>query len=326
MKDNYRREINYLRVSVTDRCNLRCIYCMPPQGVESIAHDEVLRLEEITRLVKAATLVGVKKIRLTGGEPLVRKGIDELINSIASIPEIDDLAMTTNGILLGDYIKELKEAGLKRINISLDTLKPEKFKYITRGGCLEKVWTGIEAALAYKIHPVKLNTVVIGGFNDDEILDLTRLSLEYPLHIRFIELMPVGACKSWSSSCFIPQERVKTIIEENLGKLFEVRKLTGSGPAHYYRLEKAPGTIGFIAAISDHFCDKCNRLRLTSTGGLRPCLYADKEIDVKEPLRMGATLEELSQLIVKSIKSKPGRHHMSDISAGGEKNMSQIGG
>lgn len=326
MKDNYHREINYLRVSVTDRCNLRCIYCMPPQGVESIDHDEILRLEEITRLVRAATLVGVKKIRLTGGEPLVRKGIIELVKSIASIPEIDDLAMTTNGILLRDYAKELKESGLKRVNVSLDSLRPERYKYITRGGCLEKVWAGIETVLALKMHPVKLNIVVIGGFNDDEILDLARLSLDYPLHVRFIELMPVGACKSWASDSFISKEQVKTIIEESLGELSEVRKLTGSGPARYYRLAKAPGTIGFISAISDHFCDSCNRLRLTPAGGLRPCLYDEREVDVKGPLRRGASLEELSQMVIRAIQSKPGRHHMLKVGAGGKKVMSQIGG
>jgi len=326
MEDAYHREINYLRISVTDRCNLRCIYCMPPQGVESVAHDEILRLEEIIRLVRAATLVGIKKIRLTGGEPLVRKGINNLIRSLASIPAIDDIAMTTNGILLGDCAKELKESGLKRVNISLDSMRPERFEYITRGGCLKKVWTGIETALALEMHPVKLNAVIVKNFNDDEILDLARLSLEYPLHVRFIELMPVGACRSWAGAGFVSKEQVKAIIEENLGKLSGVGGLTGSGPARYYRLAKAPGTIGFIAAISDHFCNKCNRLRLTSTGGLRGCLYDEYEVDVKNALRAGASLEELSQLVVRAIQSKPGRHHMFDIGTGGRKVMSQIGG
>ncbi|MEW6425262.1 MAG: GTP 3',8-cyclase MoaA, partial [Bacillota bacterium] len=257
MQDSFHREINYLRVSVTDRCNLRCFYCMPPHGVQSIPHEEVLRLEEMTRLVQAAALVGVKKVRITGGEPLVRKGITAFVEALAAIPEIDDLAMTTNGILLAERARELRAAGLKRVNVSLDSLRPEKYARITRGGDLAKVWAGIEAALALEMHPVKLNTVLLKGFNDDEIVELAALSLRFPLHVRFIELMPLGVCRPWAADYFLSAGQTRETIERNLGALSEVRKLAGSGPARYYRLAGAPGTIGFIPAVSDHFCDRC---------------------------------------------------------------------
>lgn len=326
MRDSFQREINYLRVSVTDRCNLRCFYCLPEQGVKSIPHGEILRFEEIERVVKAAALVGVKKVRITGGEPLVRKGLVGLVEAIASIPEIDDLAITTNGLLLAEMAKDLKRAGLKRVNVSLDSLDPEKFARLTRGGDLSRVWAGIEEALALEMHPVKLNTVVLKGHNDDEITALAALSTKLPLHVRFIELMPVGVCKPWADELFLDAGRVREIIEESLGPLSEVRKLTGSGPAHYYRLPGAPGTIGFIPAVSDHFCDRCNRLRLTAAGALRSCLYDERETDVKGPLRRGASLEELARLVVRAIQDKPGRHHMADDGGGGKKIMSRIGG
>lgn len=327
MQDNYHREINYLRVSVTDRCNLRCFYCLPPHGVQSIPHEEILRLEEITRLVQAAALAGIKKVRLTGGEPLVRRGVLFLVEALADIPEIDDLAMTTNGILLAERAKELKAAGLKRVNVSLDSLRPEKYARITRGGELAKVWAGIEAALALEMHPVKLNTVLLKGFNDDEIIELAALTLRFPLHVRFIELMPLGTCRLWAADYFLSAGQARETIEQNLGPLHEVRKLVGSGPARYYRLAGAPGTIGFIPAVSDHFCDRCTRLRLTASGGLRACLYDEREIDVKATLRRGAPLEELARLVVRAIAGKPGRHHLGEAGeGGGQKAMSRIGG
>ncbi len=327
MQDSFHREINYLRVSVTDRCNLRCFYCLPPQGVQSIPHEEVLRLEEMTRLVQAAALVGVKKVRITGGEPLVRRGITAFVEALAAIPEIDDLAMTTNGILLAERAKELRAAGLKRVNVSLDSLRPEKYARITRGGDLAKVWAGIEAALALEMHPVKLNTVLLKGFNDDEIIELAALTLRFPLHVRFIELMPLGACRTWAAGYFLSAGQAAEIIEKNLGTLREVRKLVGSGPARYYQLAGAPGTIGFIPAVSDHFCDRCNRLRLTASGGLRSCLYDEREVDVKSALRRGASLEELARLVARAIALKPGRHHLGETGeGGGQKAMSRIGG
>ncbi|WP_027355578.1 GTP 3',8-cyclase MoaA [Desulfofundulus thermocisternus] len=326
MEDRYQREINYLRVSVTDRCNLRCRYCMPPQGVSVVPRREILSLEEITRVVEAATEVGVKKVRLTGGEPLVRRGITELVRKLAGIPEIDDVALTTNGILLAGKAEQLKAAGLCRVNISLDTLKPERFSFITRGGSLEAVWRGIEKSLEIGLHPVKLNAVVVRGFNDDEICDLARLSIKHPLHVRFIELMPFGTAAGFSREGYVPAAEIRSLIEKELGQLQEVRKLAGSGPARYYRLPGAPGTIGFISAVSDHFCGRCNRLRLTATGALRPCLFSEHEIDLKGPLRRGATRDELAGLIARAIQDKPGWHRLGQENFRTRKNMSQIGG
>lgn len=326
MQDAFKRDINYLRISVTDRCNLRCVYCMPPEGVKHVPHREILTIEEIETLVKAAAGVGIRKIRLTGGEPLVRKGLTKLVKSIAAIDNIDDIALTTNGILLEQMGKELKDAGLKRVNISLDTLNPRRYREITRLGRLEDVKRGIDVALRLGLHPVKINTVVVRGFNDDEVLDLAKLALDYPLHIRFIELMPIGQSDPWAGERFVSAGEISARIEAGLGKFQAVNKPAGAGPARYYRFPGAPGTVGFITAISDHFCATCNRLRLTATGRLRPCLYSDREIDIKGPLRGGASLLELSRLFVQAVKKKPDRHNM----AGGWKDkmklMSQIGG
>ncbi len=325
MKDKYSREIDYLRISVTDRCNLRCMYCMPEKGIDIVPHNDILNLEEIARAIQASTLVGVKKIRLTGGEPLIRRGISLLINKISSMPEIDDLALTTNGILFAEQAKKLKQAGLKRVNFSLDSLQKDRYQYITRGGNLHKVLEAIEAALLLDLKPVKINTVLIRGFNDDEIVQIANLSIEKPLHIRFIELMPIGTSQAWAGGRFIPAQEVKDIIEMNLGRLERIEKPKGNGPAHYYKLSRAVGTIGFIPAISEHFCSKCNRLRLTSTGGLRPCLYSEDEIDIRTALRRGASLKELSEIIVSSVQNKPIRH--SATGPGAERSMMyQIGG
>lgn len=322
MQDNYRREINYLRVSVTDRCNLRCRYCLPPEGVPLSPHAEILRLEEIYRVVRASTLVGVRKVRLTGGEPLIRQGLVRLVAMLSDIPEIDDLALTTNGVLLASHVQELKDAGLRRVNISLDTLKPDRYHWVTRGGDLSDVWRGIDAALTHELHPVKLNTVVIRGFNDDEVINLARLTLKLPVHLRFIELMPFGPAKEWADGGFVPTVQVRDWVETSLGALPEVRKPAGSGPAHYCRIGDAPGTIGFISGVSEHICSRCNRLRLTAAGRLKPCLFGDGELDIKEPLRSGAGLEELAELIAKAIRSKSQQKSMPAMPGV----MSRIGG
>ena len=308
MKDKYSREIDYLRISVTDRCNLRCIYCMPEKGIDIVSHNDILSLEEIARVIQASTLVGVKKIRLTGGEPLIRKGISLLINKISLMPEIDDIALTTNGILFAEQAEKLKQAGLKRVNFSLDSLRKDRFNFITRGGNLDKVLESIEAAIKLDLNPVKINTVLIRDFNDDEIIQFANLTMERPLHIRFIELMPIGTSQTWASGRFIPAQEVKDIIERKLGCLNRIQKLKGNGPAQYYQFKGATGTIGFISAISEHFCSKCNRLRLTSTGGLRPCLYSDDEVDIRTALRCGASLKTLSEIIASSVQNKPEKH------------------
>jgi len=325
VQDNFQREINYLRISITDRCNLRCIYCMPPEGVKSIPHQEILRFEEIIRLIQAAVLVGIRKVRLTGGEPLVRRNLPDLIRAINSIPEVDDLALTTNGTLLAPQAEELKKAGLKRLNISFDSLKPERYRYITRGGKIDDVLEGIKTALALDLKPVKINTVVIKGFNDDEICDLAQVTLKYPLHIRFIELMPVASI-DWTQENYLSTEKVKMVIKNQLGSLQKMDKLAGNGPAKYYRLAGAKGTIGFITAQSNHFCASCNRLRLSSTGTLRPCLYDQKEVDLKGALRKGASIEELAELFAYTILYKPKGHSLTKGWPDKKRVMSQIGG
>lgn len=326
MQDTYQREINYLRVSVTDRCNLRCVYCVPPEGVQSAPHEEILRLEEIETVVRAAARVGVKKIRLTGGEPLVRKGLEDLVRRISNIPGIDDITLTTNGLLLPLRVHALKEAGVKRVNISLDTLKAGRYREITRGGDLGGAWAGIQAALEAGLHPVKLNTVVIRGFNDDEVTAMARLTLERPLHVRFIELMPIGSSSGWAAGRFVPAGEIMAAINAGLGRLLPAKQPAGGGPAKYYRLKDAPGTIGFITSMSEHFCHKCNRLRLTASGGLRPCLYDGREIDLKTPLREGAGIREIAGLIMEAVALKPDRHHMLEGWRDGRRVMSQIGG
>ncbi|GAW92026.1 GTP 3',8-cyclase MoaA [Calderihabitans maritimus] len=327
MQDRFQREINYLRISITDRCNLRCVYCMPPEGVKLVEHEDILRLEEIETIVRAAAAVGIRKLRLTGGEPLIRKGIVRLVRKLSAVPGIDDLALTTNGILLARYLKSLEEAGLNRVNISLDTLRPERFKEITRGGNLTDVWQGIKAALASSLHPVKLNTVIIRGSNDDEILDFARLTMEFPLHVRFIELMPIGTCNAWAEEKRVPYYEIKEQIEKELGSLVAYEEVPGGGPAKYYRLPGALGTIGFITAMSNHFCNHCNRIRLTAQGQIRPCLHSEWEIDLKGPLRQGAREEELQALISQAIQGKPRRHSMdSEGWQDQRRSMFQIGG
>ncbi|MDA8234239.1 MAG: GTP 3',8-cyclase MoaA [Clostridia bacterium] len=324
MQDLFQREINYLRISITDRCNLRCIYCMPQEGVPLT--NSILRFEEFEKIVRSAVGIGIRKVRLTGGEPLVRKGVIEFISRLAAIPEIDDLALTTNGILLADKAKALKEAGLTRVNLSLDTLRGDRFAEITRGGKLAEVLLGIKEAFVVGLEPVKVNMVVMKGFNDDEVLDFAGMTREFPIHIRFIELMPIGESDNWCKDRHIPVKEIKKMLDP-LGKLERAKIGAGNGPARYFRLPGAPGTIGFISAISSHFCDSCNRLRLTSEGQLRLCLHSKTEVDLKTPLRQGASEEELAHIIAEAIKDKPRKHTMADEGwADNQRMMSQIGG
>lgn len=327
MKDTYRREINYLRVSVTDRCNLRCVYCMPSEGVKPAPHGEILSYEEISRVVSAAATLGVKKVRLTGGEPLVRRDIAELVKLVSTVPGIDDIALTTNGLLLTPpFAARLKEAGLKRVNVSLDTLRAERYRDITRGGDLSRALEGINTAIKAGLNPVKLNTVIIDGFNKDEIAALAGLTLERPLHIRFIELMPIGPTSEWASGKFVPAGEIAKEIASRLGPLEAARRPQGGGPARYYRLKDAAGTVGFITSMSEHFCGCCNRLRLTAGGAVRPCLYDRREVDLKSSLRAGAGIPEIARLIEQAILLKPDRHHMSEGWPDTKRAMSQIGG
>ena len=324
--DSFNRPISYLRVSVTDRCNLRCVYCMPPGGIPWRPHGEVLRYEEIERVVRAAAGLGISKVRLTGGEPLARKGLVDLVAMIARIPGIDDLAMTTNGILLARHAEDLKAAGLRRVNVSLDTLRPEWFRRITRLGELSDTLEGIAAAKDAGLVPVKVNTVVIRGLNDDEVVDFARLTHTPDWHVRFIEVMPLGDNADWAGNGYVPMGEVRERIERELGELRPVKLAGGGGPARYYRLPGAQGTIGFITPISQHFCYQCNRLRLTADGKLRPCLLSDSEIDLRTPLRQGATIEDIKRLIVEAVRAKPERHHLSEQVIPQGRTMSEIGG
>jgi len=320
--DSFGRSINYLRISVTDRCNLRCIYCMPPEGVPQISHSEILSYEEIRTVVQAAAELGINRIRLTGGEPLVRADLPKLIKMLSQVGGIEELSLTTNGAFLKKYALELKQAGLSRVNVSLDTLKPDKFQYITRLGKLEAVLEGIEAAKEAGFVPVKINTVVMRGINDDEVLDFARMTYEDGWHVRFIELMPFkGAAE------FVPSIELQQHISL-LGKLESCASITGNGPATYYRLAGAKGTIGFIAPLTEpSFCSRCNRMRLTPDGKLRPCLLGEDEIDLKMPLRNNATMDKLKRLILKAVASKPEHHHlMGDNIRLVNRKMSQIGG
>ncbi|MCJ7669961.1 MAG: GTP 3',8-cyclase MoaA [Dehalococcoidia bacterium] len=322
MLDSFGRSINYLRISVTDRCNLRCIYCMPPEGVHQMPHSEILSYEEVRTVVRAAAELGINKIRLTGGEPLVRAELPKLIKMLSQIEGIQELSLTTNGTLLKKYALELKQAGLSRVNVSLDTLKADKFQYITHLGKLKDVLEGIEAAKEAGFHPVKINTVVMRGINDDEILDFARMTYKEVWHVRFIELMPFKGVAE-----FVPSVELRQHISL-LGKLEPCVSITGNGPAMYYRLSGTKGIIGFISPLTEtSFCSRCNRMRLTPDGRLRPCLLGEDEIDLKTPLRNNASMEELKRLILKAIASKPEHHHLE----GGyvrlvKRKMSQIGG
>ncbi len=308
VKDNFRRTIDYIRVSVTDRCNLRCIYCMPPEGLIPIEHKEILSYEEIVRLLKIATRIGLRKIRITGGEPLVRKNIPYLIKLIKNIEGIDDLSLTTNGILLEQYAGPLAEAGLNRVNVSLDSLRPDRYREITRGGDINDVFRGIRAAEKAGLTPIKINIVPVRGLNDDEIADFALMTMKSEYQVRFIEFMPFGVPGIWSAEKFISSEEIRSIVEK-IGRLSPV-KLRKSGPARYFRLDGAAGVIGFISPLSNHFCGECNRLRLTADGKLRPCLFSETEIDLKPVLRSDAPDEEVERLIRLSIAVKPEGHNM----------------
>jgi cyclic pyranopterin phosphate synthase len=320
--DPFGRNIDYLRISVTDRCNLRCIYCMPPEGVPQMSHNDVLSYEEIRTVVRAVADLGINRIKLTGGEPLVRADFPELVKMLSQIEGIEELSLTTNGVLLKNCAMELRRAGLSRVNVSLDTLKPDRFQYITRLGRLKGVLEGIEAANEAGFKPVKINMVVMRGINDDEILDFARMTYQKGWHVRFIELMPFKGVAE-----FVPSTELRRHVSL-LGRLEPCPPVTGNGPALYYRLAGARGTIGFISPLTElSFCSRCNRMRLTPDGKLRPCLLGEHEIDLKKPLRNNASTEELKRLILQAVASKPDRHHLEGGNARVVKRkMSQIGG
>ena len=313
MKDDYKREITYLRLSVTDRCNLRCRYCMPACGIEKRQHDEICSFEELEELARACVACGIRKIRLTGGEPLVRRGIVDFCRRLRAIPGLEELCMTTNGVLLPSCAKALKDAGVDRLNISLDTLSREKYAQITRGGVLDEALEGLRAAQAAGFCRIKLNTVLIGGFNDDEIPALVELTRNAPLSLRFIELMPIGECAGWDRSHFLPG---KTVLE----RLPALEPVGSDGVSLLYRIPGYQGSVGLINPISQHFCPLCNRIRITSDGKLKPCLHSAAEI----PLR-GLHGAELEAAVAGAILQKPLRHQLS-VGSDSQRNMNAIGG
>jgi cyclic pyranopterin phosphate synthase len=335
LSDPFNRPINYLRVSVTDRCNLRCIYCLPFEGIDLLHRNDVLTYEEITTVAKLAAELGINKIRLTGGEPLVRARLNQLVAMLARIKGIDDISLTTNGILLNDYAAELKLAGLKRVNISLDSLNRSNFQRITRHDKLNDVLQGIEAAKGCGLSPVKVNMVVMRGINDNEVADFARLTITQGWHVRFIELMPFTADnppdghsiegKGSLHPGFLSAKDIKERLTV-LGKLEPSQPITGNGPARYFRFKNARGTVGFITPISRHFCFSCNRLRLTAEGKLRPCLLSDYEVDLRQSLRDGVPAAELKKVITGAVKAKPKQHELAGGKASGKRMMSQVGG
>lgn len=303
------RRVTYLRLSVTDRCNLRCLYCMPPDGVSFVPHEEILSFEEMARVVRVSSLHGIRKVRITGGEPLVRKGLIPFLKTLSSLEGLDEITLTTNGVLLEDYARGLKDAGIRRINISLDSLKPERFLRITGRDYFDKVLAGIRAAQEEGLSPIKINVVVMRGINDDEILDFAALATEKPIHVRFIEFMPIGRKNGWRPEEFVSIDEMLEIIRQTWS-LEPVESGKLDGPALRFRPGKGPGEIGLIGALSNHFCAKCNRLRLTAEGQLRGCLFSDNEIDLKGPLRSGAGDDLLLELMRRAVETKPENHNL----------------
>lgn len=322
--DQYKRQLDYLRISVTDRCNLKCIYCMTHGNISKLNCKEILRYEEIFRIAGIFTKLGVSKIRITGGEPLVRKGICGFLAELSGLKEVKDLSITTNGVFLKENIMKIKSAGIRRLNISLDTLDRIKFIKISGIDAFGKVWESIMEAVDMGFNPVKINMVVLRGINDDEIPDFAGLSLSHPFHIRFIEYMPIGTAGMKSKQVLAPEikERISSI-----GRLYPVENISSDGPAERFKFKNAKGEIGFIKPISEHFCNSCNRLRLTASGYLKTCLLSDSETDLKTPLRDGCSDSELADIILKAVYKKPFEHplvanHTGMISG----RMSAIGG
>ena len=323
--DRYNRHLNYLRISITDRCNLRCIYCSPKSRLHRMSHADILRYEEILRLIGIGVNLGISKVRVTGGEPLVRKGATDFLSDLSKIQGLSEVTLTTNGVLLKDNIDRIKKAGLRRINISLDTLQRRKFHEITGDNIFDQVWAGIGAAKRFGFKPIKLNVVALRGVNDDELLDFAELTYDNPYHVRFIEFMPIGK----SRMKFGPPLLVNEIKErlKPLGKMIPIEKEPDDGPAERFRMKNALGEIGFISALSHHFCGSCNRLRLTASGQLRPCLLSDHQLDLKRALRNGASDKKLADIFCQAVANKPSDHSLAANEPSGVTcQMSSIGG
>ncbi|HEU0301932.1 MAG TPA: GTP 3',8-cyclase MoaA [Longimicrobium sp.] len=326
MADGFGRRIEYLRISVTDKCNLRCVYCMPEEGLPWLRRDQILSYEEIAEVVRVMAGMGLRKIRITGGEPLVRRDLSALVRMVRAVPGIADVALSTNAVLLEEQADELRAAGVDRLNVSLDSLRPERIDAIARRpGSAAAIFRGLEAAERVGFAPIKVNCVVMRGRNDDEVADFAAITRERPWHVRFIEVMPTGDNLGVSADEYVSAdemlERVRTI-----GDLRPVQGPAGNGPARYFAFDGAPGTVGVITPMSHNYCDRCNRMRLTADGQLRPCLFGDLQTELRDPLRRG---EPLEPLIRHTLAIKPERHWLvqgSDAGSGGLRALSQVGG
>lgn len=323
--DPEQRHLNYLRVSVTDRCNLRCLYCVPEGRIPKLDHTDILSYEEILRLVGIGIGLGIRKVRITGGEPLVRKGVVGLLQQLTEIRELDDVSLTTNGVLLASNAQRIFDAGIRRINISLDSLQREKYTRITGYDQFDQVWAGIERARAIGFNPIKINVVAMRGINDDEILAFGRLSLDYPFHIRFIEYMPIGNSRTRMQDQILTPEIQARVAA--IGPLIAVNSGQNDGPARRFRLANAQGEVGFISALSHHFCNRCNRLRLTADGKLRACLLSDHHEPLKGLLRSGGSDDQLADLFRAAVARKAATHRLCHDGAAAVKDpMQGIGG
>ncbi len=323
--DQFGRKIHYLRISLTDHCNLRCVYCMP-EDMTFRPNAELMQDDELIKLVRLFTRLGFDKFRLTGGEPTVRAHVVDLVREIAATPGVRSLSMTTNGVLLGKLAAPLKEAGLQRVNVSIDTLDPAKFKRLTRWGSLQQVWEGIEAAERAGLAPVKLNAVVVRGYNETDVVDLAALTLEHPWQMRFIEMMPFAGATEFQQTQVVKAQEMIDRISAALGPLEPANDGVLDGEARIYKLPGAQGELGFISSVSLPFCASCTRARLTADGKLRLCLLREKELDLLTPLRKGATIEDLRQIILDGVWQKPWGHGLAEGSVPLNRTMSEIGG
>jgi len=324
--DTYDRHLNYLRVSITDRCNLSCIYCKPERCVPKLEHKDILSYEEILRLMGIVIPLGISKVRLTGGEPLVRKGVCDFISRLTALHGLKDVSLTTNGIFLKKKLERIKAAGIRRLNVSLDSLDRDKYREITGFDGFQEVWEGLDMARKMGFDPIKVNVVVMRGINDNELLDFARLTFKYPYHVRFIEYMPIGVSKSDHFFKYVPTSLIQDRIN-SFRKLNPVPRGPNDGPSQRFAFEESLGEIGFISPMSHHFCRTCNRLRLTASGQLRPCLLSNREIDIRGPLRSGASDRELADIFRNAALSKEAEHHLTpEHPLGKISQMSSIGG
>jgi cyclic pyranopterin phosphate synthase len=329
--DSFNREIDYLRISLIDNCNLRCVYCMPLGGLQFLPKSELLTPDEIERVVRAAVGVGFRKFRLTGGEPTLRADLIEIVQRLSAVPGVSDLALTTNALILDRLARPLKAAGLKRINVHLDSLNAETVERQMRWGNLARVWEGIMAAEAAGMTPIKLNAVIAAGYNENEVVDLARLTIERDWHVRFIELMPLGGgeCATLSIKRYVSNIETRRRIEAELGPLLEIEAISAADEARNFKLANARGVVGFISPVSEPYCGTCNRMRLTADGKFHLCLLNDDELDVRKALRSGSRdggAEEVAAILLRAVSNKPTGHHLLEGRSTRERSMYQIGG